>query len=788
MKLVVVESPNKKATIAKYLGEGYQVLATAGHFRDLPKRELGVDLTTFAPTYEVSDEKAGYLATIRKAAKAADVVYLASDADREGEAIAWHLADELGLKKAQRIRFTEITPKALAAAVAAAGPIDQSLVDAQQARRIIDRLVGYQLSPLLAPFGRNHSAGRVQSATLHLVVARELAREAHVVTPYWTLTARYGNGLTARYAPPKAAALTEDGESDDVRIHSEDEANAILERARGPHVVTSVETKPTERKPKAPFTTSSLQQAASVALKLKPDATMELAQKLFEGGFITYHRSDSVAVSDDAAAMARTYLERVFPEAVPSAPPVYKSKASAQGAHECIRPTSLEHDVPDGLAGDELRLYQVIRTRFVASQCKPATLSSTTITITSGDTTWRASGSTVVFESFLRFQSADEDAGVDDEKDEPRLPVVAEGEQLVLEQLLSARKETKPPPRFTEAKLVKAMEASGIGRPSTYANTLKVLFAREYLADEKGLVVPTPRGRLIDSVLTAAFPQLVASDYTANLEERLDDVADGKRSWRAELGEWYAPWEQQLKAAAPVFSAEAAKRPELAAAAPDAPKPTGRPCPLCGKELFLRTGAKGPFLSCSGYPGCSYAADPSAKASERKCPKCSSPMDELDGKYGPYARCAKRDCGHILDLKPVKVSEKRCPKCAGEMHERDGKYGPYARCATEGCDGLVDLRPPAQEPCPVCGGAMVDKGDFLSCTGYPTCRGSWDKKALAQAKKNNRPCPACKTRLLVAKKGPKGTFIGCSGYPACKHIEDAKPSAPKRSRAAGGRA
>lgn len=777
MKLVIVESPNKKATIKKYLGEGYEVLATAGHFRDLPKKELGVDLTTFTPTYEVNEEKAGLLSGIRKAAKEADAVFLASDADREGEAIAWHLVDELKLKKAQRIRFTEITPKALAAAVAAAGPVDQNLVDAQQARRVIDRLVGYQVSPLLSPFGRNHSAGRVQSATLHLVVTRELEREAHVATPFWVLTAKYSNGLVAKYAPEKSET------NDDARIHSEEEAQGIIARAQGPHAVSTIETKPTERKPKAPFTTSSLQQAASVALKLKPDGTMELAQSLFEQGHISYHRSDSVSVSDDAAAMARAHLERVFPEALPAERPVYKSKSSAQGAHECIRPTTLDEESPAGVSGDALKLYQLIRARFLASQCKPATLSSTTITITSGDTLWRAKGATVVFESFLRYLSTDEDSTKGDD-DEPKLPAVTTQQVLEVTALESKRQETKPPPRFTEATLVKAMESSGIGRPSTFANTIKVLFAREYLGEEKNFVIPTARGRLIDSVLTAAFPALVASEYTAHLEETLDEVAEGKRPWRAELGSWYAPWEKQLTAAGPLFAAEAAKRPELAADS-DAPKPTGKPCPLCTKELFLRTGKKGPFLSCSGYPSCNYAADPSAKPSEHKCPKCSSPMSEVEGKFGPYARCAKRECNHILDLKPVKRSDKKCPKCSGEMNELDGKFGPYARCANRDCGGIVDLKPPSDEKCPVCAGVMHDKGEFLSCASYPTCKGSWDKKGLAAAKKNNRTCPQCKTRLLVAKKGPKGSFISCSGYPVCKHIEDAKESkSPPAKRAA----
>jgi DNA topoisomerase-1 len=781
MKLVIVESPNKKATIKKYLGEGYEVLATAGHFRDLPKKDLGVDLETFTPTYEVNEDKASFLSGIRKAAKDADVVYLASDADREGEAIAWHLVDELRLKKAQRIRFTEITPKALAAAVAAAGPVDQHLVDAQQSRRVIDRLVGYQLSPMLSPFGKNHSAGRVQSATLHLVVTRELEREAHVAMPYWTLAVKYANGLTAKYFPARTEG------DDDVRLTSEEEAQAVLARARGPHTVTGLDTSPGERKPKAPFTTSSLQQAASVAFKLSPDATMELAQSLFEAGHISYHRSDSVSVSDDAAAMARAHLQATFPEALPSSPPVYKSKSSAQGAHECIRPTTLDTEAPEGLAGDELKLYQLIRRRFVGSQCRPATLSKTTITLTSGDTTWCARGTTVVFDSFLRFNAVDEDVTADSEQ-EQTLPVVSQGQVLEVADLASKRQETKPPPRFTEATLVKAMESAGIGRPSTFANTLKTLFSREYLALEKQLVLPTPRGRLIDGVLSAAFPALVESDYTSRLEETLDEIAEGKRTWKSELKTWYAPWAEQLKAAGPLFAAEVAKRPELAALAPEAPKPTGKPCPLCSKELFLRVGKKGPFLSCSGYPACSYAADPSAKASERKCPKCTGPMNELEGKFGPYARCLKRECGTILDLKPIKVSSKTCPKCQGAMHEFDGKFGPYARCANRDCGGIVDLKPPTDEKCPVCAAAMVDKGDFLSCSTYPTCKGSWDKKALEQAKKKNQTCPKCKTRFLVAKKGAKGSFISCSGYPVCKHIEDTKEDAkPARARAGGKR-
>ena len=735
MKLVIVESPNKRATIKKYLGEGFEVLATAGHFRDLPKRDLGVDLTTFTPTYEVNDDKANLLSAIRKAAKEATAIYLASDADREGEAIAWHLVDELGLKNAQRIRFTEITPKALTAAVAGAGSLDQGLVDAQQARRVVDRLVGYQLSPLLSPFGKNHSAGRVQSAALHLVLLRELEREAHVITPYWTLATTYSNGLVAKYAPELPSEI------DDARIHSEDDAQNIAARARaaGQHRVESVETKPVERKPKAPFTTSSLQQAASVVLKFKPDTTMELAQSLFEAGHISYHRSDSVTVSDDAAAMARAYLQQFFPEALPTSTPVYKSKASAQGAHECIRPTSLDADAPEGILGDELRLYQLIRARFLASQCKPAVFSQTKVVLSAGDTRWVATGTTVLFESHLRFTKFDEEAK--GESGEAKLlPVVSEGQALDVSDIAVKRQETKPPPRYTEATLIRAMEGSGIGRPSTFASTLKVLFTREYIAEEKGFVAPCPRGRLIDGVLTVAFPALVEAEYTAHLEDKLDQVAEGRINWRSELASWYGPWSKQLAAAAQQFALEVSNRPELAALVPDAPKRTGKPCPLCTKELMLRHGKKGAFLACSGYPGCAYTADPNAKVSERPCPKCSGSMNEREGKFGPYAKCQNPACGGIVDLKPPpEKTGKPCPLCTKELMLRQGQKGPFLACSGyPECSYTADPNPKlSKHACPKCSGTMSDLkskfGPFAKCQ-TPNCGGIVDLKPESRGK------------------------------------------------------
>jgi DNA topoisomerase I len=786
--LVVVESPHKAKTIQKYLGPDYVVLPTVGHFRDLPERDLGIDLATMAPTYVVDEDKRAVLAAIRKAAKTASTVYLASDADREGEAIAWHLREELALKSAKRMRATEITPSALQAALAAAGALDEALVDAQQMRRCLDRLVGYQLSPELRPFGPNHSAGRVQTAALHLIVTRELAREAHVPVPYWSLTARYAKGFSAKYHPSKTPAPdAADGPPEEARIHSEAEAAAILERARGPHVVAGVHEAPSPRRPKPPFTTSTLQQAAARLLKLAADETMGLAQRLFEGGHISYHRSDSVAVSDDASRMAREWLLRTYPAAVPEVAPVYRQKSTAQGAHECIRPTSLDVGATATLQGQELELYELIRARFVASQCQPAVYATTTITIRSGDTTWEAGGSVVTFDSYLNPKIAGDVAEEADKTEEatPNLPAVAVGETLDLAGLDSKRRETTAPPRYTKASLVKAIDSADIGRPSTTAATIATLLRRDYIALAKEDYVATPRGRLIDGVLSAAFPALVEASYTANLEALLDEVAEGRKSGRAELLRWYGPWTAELAAAKPLLAAEAAKHPEFAKDASATPQPTGKSCPLCGKELLLRQGKNGPFHVCSARPACHYTGDTSARPSDAKCPKCTGPMEAVDGPKGPYARCLRRCEGGVLDLRPRKASDKLCPKCNGPMSEREGKYGPFARCDKPGCDGLVDLRPPAAEPCPVCGGAMRDKGDFLSCASYPTCKGTWDKQGLAAAKKANKHCPKCKTRLLATRKTPSGSFVGCSGYPACDYREPRPAAAPLKK--AGGR-
>lgn len=772
MLLVVVESPTKAKKIQQFLGDGYQVLPSGGHVRDLPPKELGVDLSTFRADYEVLEQKASFLARIRAAAKGAEHVFLASDPDREGEAIAWHLAQELRLKSYSRARFDQITAKAVEAALKAAGPLDTALVDAQQARRILDRIVGWKVSPLLQPLGKNHSAGRVQSAALHLVVEREKARTAFKPRDYWTLSVRYGNGLVGRYA-----TLNDKGEVEDTQHSSQAEADAVVARAQGPHLVKQVERKPSERKAPAPFTTMELQQAAGRRLKLSIDATMQLAQELFEGGHITYHRTDSPALSEEALAMARAFIAQDFPAGLPDKPNVSKAKGNAQEAHEAIRPTSLEEDLPEGLAGDAAALYRLIRARFLASQCKPAVYDTTTVVMESGDTAWRARGSVRAFEGWQRYA---DDVGADDDK-QHELPSVEVGQILELVAIDSAKKQTQPPPRFTLLSLAKEMERTGIGRPSTYAQIAGkegVLLRRQYIEeDSKGFVAPTARGHAVDEVLSEAFASLVAVDYTAQLEETLDAIAEGKASHVEHLRTWWTDFERRLGAAPSAVEQLLRERPELAAAAPDAPKPTGKQCPRCGEgELLLCPGKRGEFLACSRWratPKCDYTAPPDVKAAARPCPRCSKAMEEVQGKSGPYVRCLDKDgCGYMGDV-DAQPHPEPCPKCQGSMERARGKHGPYARCLKKDCEGTRDLADTVDEKCPQCLTApMRDKGDFLACSTYPACKGTWDKKGLAQARKLNRTCPKCTVRRLRPGKNARGPFVGCSGYPNCKHLEE----------------
>lgn len=738
-RLMVVESPNKIAKVQKCLGAGWRVVATVGHFRDLPERELGVDATSWAATWVVDAQKRSVVERLREAAARAEAVFVATDGDREGEGIAWHVLEVLGPlgRRARRVKFDALTAAVIQRAVASAGELDRHLVAAQQARRMLDRVVGYSVSPLLRPFGGNHSAGRVQSATLHLVVAREKEREVFRPVPFWTLTAHYKEGCFARWAQQdahgrwalarfstQAAALAAEG---DIRT------------AR--HEVQHLETMPVERRPKPPFTTSTLAQAASAELGFTPSQTMALAQKLFEVGAITYHRTDSVSLSPEATEMAREWLTGNHPECLPAAPVVYRNADTAQEAHEAIRPTAVVLEAETSVEPDAELLFSLIARRFLASQCKPALFERTVARVSAGPHTLLAAGQVLTQPSFLAFLAEDEDTAaaraeaLDNprEREDGKLPRLSVGQRLELARVDRQGDETKPPSRFTQATLVREMERTGIGRPSTYASTVQTLFTREYLAELKKAVTPTPRGRVIDSVLELAFPSLVQTAFTADLERQLDEVAVGRRTAPTTLTEWHKGFAQQLSSAPAAIGAWYTAHQQLVEDVAGAPKATGKACPRCGKELLLKRGAKGPFLACSGYApsgGCTYAADPS-----------------------------------------VRPSTHRCPKCQGGMEEQDGKFGAWARCLTVGCDGRVDAAALTQHRCPLCNAALRDKGAFLGCSAFPTCRFSVDKKAWERALKKGRTCPDCR-RPLVERRGQRGKFLACTGYPACRHTED----------------
>ncbi|MDP1918901.1 MAG: type I DNA topoisomerase [Myxococcales bacterium] len=735
--LVVVESPNKIAKISKCLGPSFTVVATIGHFRDLPERDLGVDVASFALKYETLPGKEGVLAKLREAARGASEVLLGTDADREGEAIAWHVAQVLGLSSPRRIRFQELTPAALKKAVAAAGPLDNNLVDAQQARRVLDRLVGYQVSPLLSVFGPQHSAGRVQSAALHLVVEREKAREAFKPEAYWTVTANYAAGFSAI-----AALKDSKGAWAAARFRQQADADLALSRARAAkHRVEALETKPTERAPRPPFTTATLQQAASAQLGMKPAETMAVAQSLFEKGAISYHRTDSVSLSAEAIAMARAFLARDYPEALPAEPVKYRNADSAQEAHEAIRPTAMQLEADVHLDEREEQLFSLINRRFLACQCRPARLDVTTVRTVAADVRFLARGTVVRFESFLRYAAEDETTAAAQHEgtaeDEAALPPLKLEQELAVASIAAKGDKTKPQPRFTQATLIRELQRTGIGRPSTYAATVTLLFERRYLLEEKKAVAPTPRGRLVDGALSAAFPDVVATEYTARLEAQLDEVAAGKLRWKAALGTWHVGFAKQLAEASGVLQRFAREHVTLVDAVGEASKSTGKPCPKCTKELILRQGSKGAFISCSGWPACDYRADPSARPSALKCPTCSSPMTE-----------------------------------------QDGKFGRYARCSVSGCTGRVDQSVTTQEECPRCHAPLKDKGAFLGCSNYPTCNFTVDAKALAHARKTGALCPKC-GRLMVQRKGAKGPFLACIGYPECRHTAEAPTKAKK---------
>ncbi len=763
-KLVIVESPTKARTISRYLGKGYAVKACGGHVRDLPERDYGVDLEHgFEPTYTVLPRRARTVAGLKKSSAKASVVYLAPDPDREGEAIAWHLKHALGLpdEKVRRAVFHEITRGAVRRAFEQTRSLDMDLVNAQQARRVLDRIVGYELSPLISrKIIRGLSAGRVQSVALRLVCERELEVRAFEPEEYWKITARLRREAGAEEFEAEFKKL--DGE--EVTVSSEGEARELVEKLQPERFrVSRVETRKRTSRPSPPFITSTLQQAAGGRLRLTTAQTMRIAQQLYEGieiagrsdGLITYMRTDSTRVSQQALKAVRGLIEeRYGREYLPEKPHFFKSPKRAQAAHEAIRPTDVSR-TPDSIAqylSDEQRkLYELIWRRFVASQTKPALYEVTTVEIEAGPALFGVGGRRTLFDGYTRVMPPTGEQAKE-------LPLLTEGDVLELLELLPSQHFTQPPPRYSEASLVRELERRGIGRPSTYAPTISTLLRRNYVRRLRRTLHATDLGLVVTKMLVEHFPRELDYDFTRDLEEKLDTIEGGKVDWREIVGEFYRQFSLDLERARtemkPTYGEEFAQ---------------GRTCEKCGKEMLARLSRKGDmFLGCSGFPECDHTVPLSSgeaeepKETEHKCPKCGSPMLLKTGRKGrPYLACsAYPECRKIMGLdregKPV------------EFKPRAG-----ARAAVSIEEALSQSEDPARgaDPCEQCGSAMVlkksKKGHFLGCSGYPECRGTRPLKAPDPVP-THECCEKC-ARPLVLRWGRYGRFLACSGFPRCKN-------------------
>ncbi|MCK6574906.1 type I DNA topoisomerase [Myxococcota bacterium] len=729
--LVIVESPAKAKTISKYLGPDFEVKASVGHIKDLPKSQLGVDIDNdFTPEYEVIDGKGKVVADLRKASKEVDVIYLAPDPDREGEAIAWHIQEEIikSKKPIFRVMFNEITQRGVTQAIAQPQPLNLKRYESQQARRILDRLVGYQISPLLwDKVKRGLSAGRVQSVAVRLVVEREQAIRAFKPEEYWNVDAE----LSAALPPAFRARLSRvDGKKADVRtaVGAEDVRQGIAGQT---FLVRDLQKKERKRAPAPPFTTSKLQQEASRHFGFNAKRTMQTAQRLYEGvelgdegavGLITYMRTDSVRLSDDAITMARAYIaEKYGPAEVPAQPNVYKTKKGAQDAHEAIRPTSMDYPperVKAFLSPDQAKLYTLVWRRFLACQMNPAIYDATSVDITAGPrfefratgSVLRAAGFEAVYRELTDETNEPEGTGEgEDAGDEARrLPAMAKGDALALVRLHTEQKFTKPPPRFTDATLVKELEEKGIGRPSTYASIIQVILDKEYVEKEKaGRFKPTELGEVVTELLVQNFPEILDVEFTAEMESRLDQVEEGTFDWKKLLHQFYGPFKATLTTAKE--SMRDIKREEI---------PTDVVCEKCNQHtMVIKWGKNGRFLGCSGYPECKntkeYRTSDEGQIEVVKdelagvdCPTCNAPMAVRNGRFGRFLACTRYP--ECKTTKPLDTGV-TCPKCGkGQLVEKRSKKGQtFYSCSTfPACDHALWDRPIA-EPCPNCEHAFL---------------------------------------------------------------------------------
>lgn len=747
--LVIVESPAKAKTIGKYLGRGFEVMASVGHILDLPKRSMGVDLTSgqFTPEYEPITGKAKVIAELKKHSKKADVVYLAPDPDREGEAIAFHIASVVKEARPKnppeivRVRFHELTKKAIAEAFKAPDKLDKDLFDAQQARRILDRVVGYQISPILwKKVQRGLSAGRVQSVAVRIVVDREREIEAFIKKEYWSVEAQ----AQAKIDPKFIVKLAK---IDNKKAEVNDQAQAFLIKSHLDNQkgkVVSVVKKERIRRPGPAFITSKLQQDAARAFRFTTKQTMRIAQTLYEGielgeegavGLITYMRTDSTRVSNDALAEVREFIGKNYgTDFVPKSPNIFKSKKSAQEAHEAIRPTSLaitpERARPY-LKPEELKLYTLIFDRFVASQMTPAVYDQTTIEVEKDQYLLRATGSILRFAGFLkayREQADEDDQGAKDEAESEtvRLPDLKEGDEVLLKNVLAEQHFTQPPPRFSEASLVKELEEKGIGRPSTYAAIMSTIIDKGYCEKNQGRFTPTELGRVVTDLLIESFPEIMSVEFTASMEEKLDAIEEGTEDLVKTLSVFYEPFKETVASA--LEKMRNIKRME---------EKTNIKCQKCGSPLVVKWGKTGSFLGCSAYPDCSF----------------TSPFKRVDGE--------------IVLEEAKKIPETKCSSCGADMVLKRGRFGEFLGCSRyPDCSNTMPM--PTDVKCPKtgCGGDVVAKRTkrgkaFYGCSRYPDCDFvSWQKPV---AKK----CDSCDSPYLLEKVTKDGVAYSC---PDCKAI------------------
>jgi DNA topoisomerase-1 len=770
--LVIVESPAKSKTIGKYLGKDFVVMASLGHVKDLPKKDLAVDVESdFTPRYEIIDGKKKLIAELKAAAKNADAIYLAADPDREGEAICFHLMEELqnkrGTAKIFRVMFNEITPAAIKKAFEKPEAVNLHLVEAQQARRILDRLVGYKISPLLwDKVRRGLSAGRVQTVAVRLIVDREREIRAFQKQEYWTIDVN----LNAAKPPVLSARLAKRNQ-ENVEIGSDEAAQTIVKALDGvTYTVQNVGTKEKKRNPVPPFITSTLQQESSRKLRFSVKRTMMLAQRLYEGvelgsegltGLITYMRTDSVRISQDALNEVREMIPQRFGMPyLPAAPVVYKGKKDAQDAHEAIRPTSVLHTpelMEKHLSEDEQKVYRLIWTRFVASQMMPAVFNQTSVEVTAkgsdnAEYLFRATGTVPKFDGFLAVYQEGKDAK--DEEDEElkhKLPLVTAGETMKFKSIEPEQHFTEPPPRFNEATLVKELEADGVGRPSTYASILSTIQDRGYVQKLGGRFSPTELGFVVTDLLVANFDDIFDVKYTARMEQELDEIEEGKIDWRHAMSEFYERFKEDLQRAETEMTD--IKRME---------KPTNLVCDKCGRPMVLRWGKHGWFVSCSGYPECTNTREPSPDMIEAGGEPQEGDIAEQD-------------------------AQEYCQNCGREMVLKKGRFGTfwactgYPDCKTTRQIGTKDQKKadvPLDENCPQCDSKLVMKygryGEFVACGNYPTCK-------FVKQKTIGVPCPTCTDGQIIERRSKKGnkTFYGCNRYPDCDFVSWGKPLAEK---------